>query len=128
MSLKDIESTYSETVQGEWFARIELLLSWVRTHSQDAIFALQPHLNMRWEVFRDESRHADSQVHVETILEFLCGTPRDPVTDILGGKSISSWTIRRRLSKGLNFNLLPCGSLHDAIDIDARYMDGIRGD
>jgi hypothetical protein len=44
-------------------------------------------------VFRDESRHADSQVHVETILEFLCGTPRDPVTDILCGKPISSWAI-----------------------------------
>ena len=79
-------------------------------------------------MFRDESRHADSQVHVETILEFFCSTPRDPVTDILGGKPISSWTIRRGLSKSLNFYALLCGSLHNAIDIDARYMDGVRGD
>jgi hypothetical protein len=79
-------------------------------------------------VFRDESRHADSQIYVETILEFLCSTPRDPVTDILGGKPISSWTIRRRLSKGLNFYVLLCVSLHNAIDIDARYMDGVWGD
>jgi hypothetical protein len=79
-------------------------------------------------VFRDESRHADSQVHVETILELLCSTPRDPVADILGSKPISSWTIRRRLSEGLYFYVLLCASLHNAIDIDARYMDGVRGD
>ena len=66
---------------------------------------------------------------METILEFFCSTPRDPVTDILGcGMPISSWIIRHRPSKGLNLNVLLRGSLYNAIDIDARYMDGIRGD
>jgi hypothetical protein len=44
-------------------------------------------------MFRDESRHADSQVHMEAILAFHRITPRDPVTGILGcGKPISPWT------------------------------------
>jgi hypothetical protein len=68
----------------------------------------------------DECRHADSQVHVEAILELLCCASRDPVADIQDGGLMFSLAIRRGLSKSRKFYLLLRGGLHNAIDIDAR--------
>lgn len=90
---------------------------WIRTHTQDSIFALQPHLYTRWEVLWDESRHTDSEVDVKTILEFPCRTPRDPVADIQGGRLTFS---RLRLRNSQNFDLLLRGSRHNAVHINAR--------
>lgn len=101
-------------------ARVKLLLGWMRTHTQDPIFALQPYLYTGWEIVRDESRHTDSQVHVEAILKFLCRTACNPVTNILDGRIGFPPTIQVRLRKSPNFYLLLCGGLYNAINIDAR--------
>lgn len=64
--------------------RIKFLLSRVRSHSKNTIFALQPHTNSCRQVLRYQRRHSNTQIDIESILDFLCCTLGDLVSKLLG--------------------------------------------
>jgi len=104
-----------------------LFLGRVGAHSKNAILALQPDLDARLEILRNEGGHADSKVDVESILDFPSRTAGNALTDV---ESDRFCRVRGRvfLREGYNFNTFWGCGFDDSVDVDSREMDRIGRD
>ena len=107
--------------------RIELLLGGIWPHTEDAILTLPPYLNTRLKEFRDECRHADTQVGVITILELFSCPSGYTLAD---GKRSSLLRcklgfFRSRVCQSKDFDMFGNGSLDHSVYVDAGDMNGV---
>lgn len=105
--------------------RIQLFLCRVWSHPKDTILTLQPNSHALLQVFRNQRRHANSQIDIITIFELLCSSPSNTMAD------------------GIRVFLFRCGSCvrgecdilylllrsggNNTVNIDAGYVDSIWG-
>lgn len=117
-----IASNLSEKTK---YLRIEFLLRGIRSHSQNTVFTLQPNLDTLLQVLRNKCRHADAQVDIESVLDFLC-CPFSDTTSLSLGR-LFLWRERGHLRGATagqrdEFNLFFRGSVNDTVDVYALEM------
>lgn len=107
--------------------RIDLFLGRVGAHSKDTVLTLQPNVYTSRQVFWHECWHTNTKIHVEPILDLLCGT----LGNLMSLGQSSSFLSAQRLAfprggQRHKLNTLGFGRGNHAIYIDARNVNSAR--